>query len=135
MDIYSGMTTFRSVARVFALLVGGLALFILAVVGALLLINSFDERLAEAPRATLEARHDTVTPADNLFFAVLGLSFEGDANPNDRGRAVYAHYLQSGPGRSARQRHITTTPPFQTATGRRRRPIRCAAVVDNRRIA
>jgi hypothetical protein len=51
--------------------------------------------LGPGPRAALENRHDSIAPEDNLFFAVLGLDFQGDADVNELGRGVYARYLEA----------------------------------------
>jgi hypothetical protein len=90
------MNSLRSWAKILGLIVGGLVALVLTAFGALLAINSFDESLGPGPRAALEARHDSILPNDNLFFAVLGLDFQGDADANALGREVYAGYLKAG---------------------------------------
>jgi hypothetical protein len=90
------MNLLRSWAKILGLIVGGLLASLLTAFGALLAINAFDESLGAGPRAALEARHDSILPKDNLFFAVLGLGFQGDAGVNELGREVYAKYLEAG---------------------------------------
>jgi len=89
------MNLLRSWAKILGLIVGGVLALVLTAFGALLAINAFDESLGPGPRAALEARHDSISPADNLFFAVLGLGFQGDADTNELGREVYAKYLEA----------------------------------------
>jgi hypothetical protein len=89
------MNSLRSWAKIFGLIVGGVLALGLTVFGALLTINAFDESLSPGARAALEARHDSILPKDNLFFAVLGLDFQGDAGVNDLGRKVYTRYLEA----------------------------------------
>jgi hypothetical protein len=89
------MNSLRSWAKILGLIVGGLLALLVTVFGALLAINAFDESLGPGPRAALEARHDSVAPEDNLFFAVLGLDFQGDADVGELGREDYARYLEA----------------------------------------
>ena len=99
------MNLLRSWAKILGLIVGGVLALVLTAFGALLAINAFDESLGPGPRAALEARHDSISPADNLFFAVLGLGFQGDADTNELGREVYAKYLEASrasPGQGRR---------------------------------
>jgi hypothetical protein len=90
------MNSLRSWAKILALIVGGLLALVVTVFVALLAINAFDETLGPGPRAALEARHDSILPKDNLFFAILGLDFPGDATVGELGRADYARYLEAG---------------------------------------
>jgi len=94
--MFRPMISARSFAKVLGLLFGGLMVFLLLVLGGFLLINAFDEPLNPRAQAALQARHDSIAPQDNLFFAVLGLNFEGVANVNDMGREAYAGYLEAG---------------------------------------
>jgi hypothetical protein len=89
------MNSLRSWARILGLIVGGLLALVVTVFAALLAINAFDESLGPGPRAALEARHDSILPKDNLYFAVLGLDFQGDADVNELGREDYARYLEA----------------------------------------
>jgi hypothetical protein len=89
------MNSLRSWAKILGLIVGGLLALVLTTFGAMLAINAFDESLGPGPRAALEARHDSIAPEDNLFFAVLGLDVQGDAGANELGREVYAKYLEA----------------------------------------
>jgi hypothetical protein len=89
------MKSLRSWAKTLGLIVGGLLALAATSFGALLAINAFDESLGPGPRAALEARHDSTAPEDNLFFAVLGLDFQGDADANELGRQDYARYLEA----------------------------------------
>jgi len=91
----SHMNSLRSWAKILGFIVGGLLALVLTVFGSLLAINAFDETLGPGPRAALEARHDSTAPEDNLFYAVLGLDFQGDAGVNELGHEVYAKYLQA----------------------------------------
>ena len=70
-------------------------MFVLLAFGGLVLINAFDEPLNPGARAALEARHDSTTAEENLYFAVLGMDFEGDARVDELGRKVYASYLEA----------------------------------------
>jgi hypothetical protein len=90
------MNSLRSWAKVLGLIAGGLLALAVTAFAALLAINAFDESLGPGPRAALEARHDSIFPKDNLFFAVLGLDFQGDADVNELGREDYARYLEAG---------------------------------------
>jgi hypothetical protein len=90
------MNSLRSWAKILGLIAGGLLALVVTVFVALLVINAFDETLGPGPRAALEARHDSIFPKDNLFFAVLGLDFPGDAAVGELGRADYAQYLEAG---------------------------------------
>jgi hypothetical protein len=90
------MNSLRSWAKILGLIVGGLLALVVTVLVALLAINTFDETLGPGPRAALEARHDSILPKDNLFFAILGLDFPGDAAVGELGRADYAKYLEAG---------------------------------------
>jgi hypothetical protein len=68
------MISSRPFAKVLGTLFGGLVVFLLLVLGGFLLINAFDESLNPGARSALQARHDSVAPKDNLYFAVLGLN-------------------------------------------------------------
>jgi hypothetical protein len=89
------MNSFRSWARALGLIIGGLLALVATSFGALLAINAFDESLGPGPRAALEARHDSILPKDNLFFAILGLDLPGDTDGNELGRQDYARYLEA----------------------------------------
>jgi hypothetical protein len=89
------MNSLPSWAKVLGLIVGGVLALVVTAFVAVLAINAFDETLGPGPRAALEARHDSISPEDNLFFGVLGLDFQGDADVGELGRAVYAKYLEA----------------------------------------
>jgi len=91
----SHMNSLRSWAKVLGFIVGGLLALVVTAFAALLGINAFDESLGPGPRAALEARHDSTLPKDNLFFALLGLDFQGDADVGELGREDYARYLEA----------------------------------------
>jgi hypothetical protein len=91
----SQMNSLRSWAKILGFIVAGLLALVVTAFAALLAINAFDETLGSGPRAALEARHDSIAAENNLYFAILGLDFQGDADVNELGREDYARYLEA----------------------------------------
>lgn len=106
------MGSFQSIARIIGLLIGGLLACLSVAFGVFFLINAVDEGLKSGARAALEARHDSVAAEDNLYFAVLGLNFESDADPNELGRQVYKLYLDANRAAPGKKGSLYQDVPF-----------------------
>jgi hypothetical protein len=74
----------------------GALLLVLAIIGAIwFLINAGDESLNPKVRAVLDAKHDSISPEDNLFFAILAFDAQTDADIARQGQELYASYVRA----------------------------------------
>src|SRR5580658_5085567 len=88
------MSSLRRFGKILGLFVGGLLALLVIAFGACLLVNFGDESLNPHARAALDVRHDSVQPRDNIYFAILGMNFEGDMDLNELGQKVYGRYVE-----------------------------------------
>jgi hypothetical protein len=107
------MNSLRRYAKVAGLLVGGLLAVLVIAFGVCLLINVRDEPLNPHARAVLDARHDSVQPRDNIYFAILGMNFQGDTDLNELGRKVYARYLEQSHANPGKLLSMYDDAPFK----------------------
>jgi hypothetical protein len=98
-------------------LVVGAILLIAVIFGALwLFVNAHDEALIPQVRLVLDAKHDSISPEANLYFAILAFDSQNDADINQQGQELYASYLR------ARQANAGVTFNFDKAAAFARQP-------------
>jgi hypothetical protein len=85
----------RTRGFILPVVVGAIFLILVIVGTAWLFVNARDEPLSPQVRSVLDARHDSVPPAANLFFAILAFDSQNSADVNQQGQELYASYLKA----------------------------------------